>query len=252
MEFVKRMLQSLAPDPAYQVLLVALSVVIVLLLILVFVPRLKSSRANLVLMMVIAALLLMISIVDYNHRWQWIVGLLPTLLVAYQAFFLWLYHPKKVENEFEGDRTLTDQEHYRKRAQDTITSHYGLKTLFVRYGLPAVLLGLIGIILVDILIESDKYFSLMAAIDDQIITRNNVSMILRGLRLGAVGAYVYVLLELGRRTFRHDVTGASAMWCFVTLVLGPVLAATVAVLWRMGAPPPDGWWGGGVVLFFAG
>jgi hypothetical protein len=72
--------------------------------------------------------------------------------------------------------------------------------------------------------------------------------------MGALGAYLYVLLELGRRTFRHDVTGASAMWCLVTLVMGPVLAGTVAVLWRMDAPPPDAssWWPGGVVLFFAG
>src|SRR5207245_6934653 len=76
--------------------------------------------------------------------------------------------------------------------------------------------------------------------------------VLLGLRLGALGAYVYVRLELGRRTFRHDITGASAMWCLVTLVLGPVLAASVAVLWRMDPPQDASWWAGGVVLFFAG
>src|SRR5262249_23259778 len=57
----------------------------------------------------------------------------------------------------------------------------------------------------------------------------------------------------GRRTFRHDVTGAVAMWCWVTMVLGPVLAGTVAFLWRVqGAADSNGWWSSGVVLFFTG
>lgn len=81
----------------------------------------------------------------------------------------------------------------------------------------------------------------------------HVATLLQGVRLAAAGAYTYVLLELGRRTFRHDVTGASAMWCWVTLVLGPVLAATVAFLWL--GPKTDTaplWWGTGVILFFTG
>jgi hypothetical protein len=116
------------------------------------------------------------------------------------------------------------------------------------------MLGIAGIVTVDILVDPQKYFSLLGVVGDLVgqSSEDNVKQVLRGVRLGAIGAYVYVLLELGRRTFRHDVTGASAMWCLVTLVLGPTLAGVVSLFWRIGAPPTDGWWGSGVVLFFAG
>jgi hypothetical protein len=130
-----------------------------------------------------------------------------------------------------------------------MSSHFSLRTLFTRYGLPAVLLGITGIVLSDILIEPEKFFSPYNHIGNP----EDIRLILRGLRLGAIGAYVYVLLELGRRTFRHDITGAVAMWCWVTLVLGPVLAAAVAFLWRVNdAAGSTGWWGIGIVLFFTG
>jgi hypothetical protein len=183
------------------------------------------------------------------------LGLLPTLLVAYQAFYLWLSQPKEVEGA-NAVKTI-DLELARQRARATITNQFALKMLFIRYGFPAALLGIIGIVILNVLIKPGQFLSLFTLLPSPEIVRidpHTVTRVLLGLRLGALGAYLYVLLELGRRTFRHDVTGASAMWCLVTLVMGPVLAGTVAVLWRMEAPPPDGgnWWAGGVVLFFAG
>lgn len=47
-------------------------------------------------------------------------------------------------------------------------------------------------------------------------------------RVGAAGALIYVLTYLGRRTFQRDITAAAALWCSVQLVLGPVLAYTIA------------------------
>jgi hypothetical protein len=184
------------------------------------------------------------------------LGLLPTLLVSYQAFYLWLSQPKEVQGAtLDPNVDLTSA---RERAHKTIASQFGLKTLFIRYGFPAALLGIIGIVILNVLIRPGQFLSLLTLIgtSPEIVKINpkTVDRVLLGLRMGALGAYLYVLLELGRRTFRHDVTGASAMWCLVTLVMGPVLAGTVAVLWRMDAPPPDAssWWPGGVVLFFAG
>lgn len=274
MDYVKRFFEFLFPSPAYQVPAVFFAVaIVVLVLVAVFSKKAKAKgyRANLALGVVISTLLEMVMLVNPSHRWQWIVGLLPTLLVSYQAFFLWLYHPRDLGTGTgdgnkgaelsggtgSGGQATQQQDRLRevgyKRAIESMDSHFGLTTLFIRYGLPAVLLGITGIIMLDILGEPAKFFSLIRVIDDQIVVDENVGKILLGLRMGAAGAYVYVLLELGRRTFRHDVTGASAMWCLVTLVLGPVLAATVAILWRMGAPQTgDGWWGSGVVLFYAG
>jgi Ca2+/Na+ antiporter len=254
MDFLKRFFESVFPNPNYRVVVVILFIVIALLAILLIVPKLKDHRANLVLGIVIIALLLMVMVTTVPTRWQWVVGLLPTLMVGYQLFFLWLYHPKEIDRRDDinsnrmGQPPQVNEQSY-KRAQDTIDSHFSLRTLFTRYGLPAVLLGITGIVISDILVEPGRFFSVMQFTEDQ----NVKNMLLRGVRLGAVGAYVYILLELGRRTFRHDITGAIAMWCWVTLVLGPVLAATVAFLWRIEETAgTTGWWGSGVVLFFTG
>ncbi len=245
MDYARRLLEYLFPNTAYYVPAAILLLVIAVLAGVALRASSKSRRANSVLGIVISGLLLMVIAVDMRYRWQWIVGFLPMLMVGYQLFFLWLHQPKEIDGTDHHTFSATDRKQSLERAQDTISSHFGLKTLFIRYGLPAVLLGITGIVILDILVEPGKFFSLLG-------TDDNVTRILLGIRLGAVGSYVYVLLELGRRTFHHDVTGASAMWCLVTLVLGPVLAATVAVLWRLEGPPNSGWWGAGVVLFFTG
>lgn len=220
----------------------------------------RSQRYNYVLAIVVAILLLVVMRAAAPDRWSWMLGLLPTLLVGYQAFYLWSSQPKETNSPptlGAGDDTLKVAH---ERAKDNIASQYNIRTLFVRYGFPAALLGIIGIVILNATIKPGNYLSLITFLSSEYgrgvvrIDWRNVDKILLGLRLGAVGAYVYVLLELGRRTFRHDVTGTSAMWCVVTLVLGPMLAALVAVLWKINSTDPQGntWWAGGVVLFFAG
>jgi len=243
----------LLPNSAYPLLVALIFVVLVVLGLLLLLPRCKPQRANLVLGISLVALLLVVLAVKGPNRWEWIAGLVPMLMVGYQLFYLWLYHPKQTDGQGAllapiGQIPELRQQSY-KRAQETIQSHFSLKTLFTRYGLPAVLLGVTGIVLADIMTEPEIFFSVAASPLHKDVVRN---LLLPGIRLGSLGAYIYVLLELGRRTFRHDVTGAVAMWCWVTMVLGPVLAGTIAFLWRMPAAGPTGWWGTGVVLFFAG
>jgi hypothetical protein len=61
------------------------------------------------------------------------------------------------------------------------------------------------------------------------------SRFIPALRLGAAGAYIYVLIYLGRRNFQRDITAAAALWSAVQLVLGPVLAYTL--VYFLSAPP---------------
>jgi hypothetical protein len=147
-------------------------------------------------------------------------------------------------------------EEYRQRAQDALNSHFGVRTLFIRYVFPAVMLGMTGLILLSVILDPGAFLTLVRVLRQSGLTAvtadANTAKILLGIKLGAIGAYTFVLLELGRRTFRHDITGASAMWCLVSLILGPVLAAAVAVLWRIDGPQESEWWGGGLVLFFTG
>lgn len=240
------------PNSAYPLLVAFIFVVLAILGSLLLLPRLRPQRPNLVLGITLVVLLLLVLAASVPNRWEWIAGLVPTLMVGYQLFYLWLYHPRETDGKSTmlapvGQSWEAGQQSY-KRAQDTINSHFSLKTLFTRYGLPAVLLGITGIVIADIMVDPHSFFSVFPTLKPEV-----QSLLLPGIRLGAIGAYIYVLLELGRRTFRHDVTGQVAMWCWVTLILGPVLAGTIAFLWRMQAgTDAGGWWGPGVVLFFAG
>ena len=254
-EVFYKFFQSTIPNPNYRVAVAVLFIALVVFAALLLVPkeRFRRQRANIVLAMVITALLLMLLAVSVAHRWQWIVGLLPTLMVGYQLFYLWLYHPKETPDGAisTGSPGQTREAAVQSNtwAQKAIDNNFNLRTLFTRYGLPAVLLGVTGIVITDLMVEPQHYFSAFLVTDN----KEAATMIMRGIRLGAVGAYVYVLLQLGTRTFRHDVTGTVAMWCWVTLVLGPVLAGAVALLWRAAAPTEGAaWWGTGVVLFFTG
>lgn len=259
-ESLKNYAQAFVPSKYYfQVVLLLL--VIAALSAAILRPKWKEQRPNFVLVIVIAILLVIVMRSDLADRWSWILGLVPTLLVAFQAFYLWLSQPKPVDpvkpDPSKKTQAVTDDlgpADYR-RASIAVQNQFGLKTLFLRYGFPAALLAIIGIVAVNMLIKPGNFFSVLTFLPD-VVRRDDatVARILMGLRIGAVGAYVYVLLELGRRTFRHDVTAGSAMWCLVTLILGPVLAATVALLWRMDVPQSGDseWWAGGVVLFFAG
>lgn len=248
---VSKFFTQLIPNAAYPLLVAFTFIVLAVLAFLLLLPRFRPQRANLVLGITLVALFLLVLAAAVPNRWEWVVGLVPMLMVGYQLFYLWLYHPKETDGQGTmlapvGQTPELSQQSY-KRAQDTIHSHFSLKTLFTRYGLPAALLGITGIVIADIMVNPKDFFSVVFTFDVTV-----QKLLLPGIRLGALGAYIYVLLELGRRTFRHDITGAVAMWCWVTLILGPVLAGTVAFLWRMPAGTENGWWAPGVVLFFAG
>src|ERR1051325_2005630 len=94
-EIFKTFLESIFPDSNYRVTVIILFIVIVGLAVSLVLPRFKSQRANLVLGITIIALIVVVMAVAVPNRWQWIVALLPTLMVGYQLFFLWLYHPKE-------------------------------------------------------------------------------------------------------------------------------------------------------------
>ena len=131
--------------------------VLAVLRFLLLIPKFKPQRANLVLGITLIALFLLVLAAAIPNRWEWVVGLVPTLMVGYQLFYLWLYHPKETDGQRAlltpmGQTWQSSQQSY-KRAQDTIHSHFSLKTLFTRSGLAAVLLGITGIVIADIMVS---------------------------------------------------------------------------------------------------
>src|SRR5262245_16722398 len=161
-ETLKKFFEYTIPNPNYRVAAALLIGVIAILGLLLVYPKFKRQRANLVLGITLMTLFLIMLAVTVPNRWQWIVGLLPTLLVGYQLFFLWLYHPKETEAR-EGFRValpgqspeISEQSY--KRAQHSVDSHFSLRTLFTRYGLPAVLLGITGVVLADIIVDPNWF-----------------------------------------------------------------------------------------------
>ena len=258
MDYLKTFFELLFNHTTYIILTIVVALIVTLIL------RLTNRRwreqrdvqVNLVLVIVAMGFVLVMTVAQRDVRWQLIVGLLPAILVAYQAFFLWLYQPKEAKNKTRSAWETELLEDSRQDALSAVSNQFGVRTLFIRYVIPAVLLGVAGIVILNVIVDPGSFLTLIKVLRQPdtgpLAGDVNAPKILLGIKLGAVGAYTYVLLELGRRTFRHDITGASAMWCLVTLVLGPVLAAAVAILWRMEGPKDTEWWGGGVVLFFTG
>jgi len=201
------------------------------------IQRLTPHKPNIVLALVCSLSVLLILLQPSQQRWIGILPILPPMLVVHQAIFVWLHRPKEASAPADDQLGKTGMP---ERATRTIESYYNVRTIFVRYGFPATLLLLEGLILAHFLVQSDALGSLPGH-----------ELILRGARLGTAGAFCFVLLELGRRSFRHDVTGGAALWAVVTIAVGPLLAGTVAVLWKLETPKSDAWQSG-LVLFFAG
>jgi hypothetical protein len=244
-----------SPLPALALLGAALALPAISLL-----PAARRHRANLVLAAVTAAAVYFLVRAPAVSRWIALLVLVPPFLVLQQATFLWNHRPRRRRGEILAERPPgVDEARYNAmvggwedNAQSllgAIQSHYSPQTLFVRYGLPAVLLAATGLVVVVALVEPTH--ALFGAIDaahrgDEAVR----GLLLRGARYGAAGAYVFVMLDLGRRAFRHDITSGSATWAVVTLIVGPLLAATIALVWRL--PADEASWQSGLVLFFAG
>jgi hypothetical protein len=171
-------------------------------------------------------------------RWVAVLAVLPPMFIAHHAIFVWLHKPREAEG---SDVDSFKPEGVEVRARTTIESYYNVQTLFIRYGFPAVLLLVQGLVLGYLLVSPDNSFAGLPGKE----------LLVRGARYGAVGAYTYVLLELGRRSFRHDLTGGVAIWSVATIAIGPLLAGTVALSWQLKLTG-DSPWQAGVVLFFAG
>lgn len=213
-----------------------------------FVPQIaefcKEARAKHFSAGLVCGLLFALLVLPVDMRWAAALSALPALLVMLQYVFLWLHRPREAPapssptaGTAAPEQKLVDDGV--AHANQIIESHYGQRTLFVRYGLPAIFLLIEGIVVAFVLLHPERFF----------LERNGE--LLRGARFGAAGAYCWVLVELGQRSFRRDVTPGVAMWALVTLALGPMLAAIMAFIWKF-TPDKDSQWQSALVLFYAG
>jgi hypothetical protein len=198
----------------------------------------RGQKPNVLLASLCIATVCAFILLNEAVRWIVVLAVLPPMFVIHQAIFLWLHKPREADR---ADADPFEPGAMEERARTTIESYYNAQTLFIRYGFPALIILIEGLIL-GVLLTSPK-----APLGEL----PGWELFVRGARYGAVGAYTYVLLELGRRSFRHDLTGGIALWSVATIAIGPLLAGAVALMWQLKLPS-DSPWQSGVVLFFAG
>lgn len=174
-----------------------------------------------------------------------LLALLPTLLVTLQAIYLYSSRQKL------SDQLGRAQEHSLQilrsaigRARQSTETYFGGATLLWNFGSSAFLLFFTAILVFVVCTQPREYLPILCCVDG----------ILRGMRFGAAGAYFALVLTLGRRTLRHDITFGIAGWGAATLVAGPILAGMLGLVVDPRSTLTDGKisYGVAVLYFLAG
>jgi hypothetical protein len=228
--------------------------------------RRYSLRTAAVLLLYIAFI---IGLEDPGRWWCWLFAAIPAVLVAQQVLYLTLVRrpfQEGIESEdernivarFSLDRFMSEnspEEQKKgiavvKQAAADSERYFSAASMLLRLGLPGLVTVIMGAMLARMLclnLGDSPTSPHVGWVLHWIWVK--YPQILRGLRYGLAGAYVFVLLHLARRNFRHDITNGAVVWCMTTVAIGPLLSATVALLW--GGQAMSGF-GPATVLFMAG
>jgi MFS family permease len=191
---------------------------------------------------------------DRGSRWRWLLSAIPALMLATHAAFLHYVRGRVIpvasaKNKKRSVDLLGDSETALVAYRTTISAgqrYFSVEALLLRYVIPALLILFITLAFSNQLVKSsalDQFYrscqgshsDVMCAVLGEAVRgadayakpRDVVYLhpsIVIGAACGLVGAYCYVLLYLGRRAFRLDITPGAATWCMVTLAVGPTLA----------------------------
>jgi hypothetical protein len=167
--------------------------------------------------------------------WGWVFAALPASLVVHHGLYLGLIKPRVISREMmEGKEGGALGRANFKEMVEAQDRYFNASNIALRFGLPALAIFTIGAVLFHGLTPMTPW-SLDILLTDPNTGKEWITYpTMEAARLGAAGAYVYVLLYLGQRGFRHDITSGAALWCAVTLTLGPLLAASVSKVWVAG------------------
>lgn len=248
----------LSSDPGLWIEVGGTAAISVLLHVLAFAKRKSQSTAavlfGLAVLMAIFSGVLLATDGDRASRWRWLLCSLPAIILVGHAGFLHYVRSSVVPVDTAQNReramkllggSSAAQATYRKLIQMG-GRYFSLEVLVLRYVVPALFVFAIAYGVSNALVrwyEVEYYYngcdpaggrdSLCYALNALISpdtapsTRSITTLpssVMYGAALGLGGAYVYVMLYLGRRAFRLDITPGAATWCAVTLAVGPVLA----------------------------
>jgi hypothetical protein len=215
----------------------------------------QTVRSWLVPLGVIAVGFLIEAGVEYwaatRSRWRWDLALFPAVLVAIQGFNVYRVRrfagvvndqvPLRPNLEREDPMVVAEVV---KQLHNATEHHFGALPLSLRFGVPAFFIWSFGIGMSNALLREINVYIPDTNAPQVLIVRNDTPesaydlpwppQVLIGAAYGLVGAYLFVVLTLGYRSLRQDITPGSATWCAATLAVGPIVSAALAVFW----PPP--------------
>jgi hypothetical protein len=168
------------------------------------------------------AAIVTLKVIEDGH-WGDLVALVPPVLVVRHAVYLRLVRRRGMA---AGGNEYLDARNFDKKvfvdifanARSAQDREFSIDVLAVRYGVPAAFLGMVSVAYFELLVRGNVL--------------NLLPPMLAGARLGFAGAYVYVLMYLGQRSVRRDLTSGAAVWSVATVTLGPILGAVFALMWH--------------------
>ncbi|MDC0712273.1 hypothetical protein POL68_27650 [Stigmatella sp. ncwal1] len=182
---------------------------------------------------------------SHQTLWGWGLAALPAMLVVHHGLYLGRIKPHFLPEELKAHPEKVGLDRYNlKDLVEASDRYFNASNIALRYGLPALAILAIGAILFHSLnpVTGWALEKVLLEPGGEKVQQWISAPTLEAARYGAAGAYVYVLLYLGQRGFRHDISSGSALWCAVTLGLGPILAAVFSTVWlREASADPTGW-----------
>jgi len=168
------------------------------------------------------ALVLLVLIHHHGNAsgWPWILAAIPPLMVAQHAFYLYSVKSHSVSPQ-KTTRMPTFLPDNFSALEGAWRRYFGPGQIVLRFGVPALFLAAVG------MLQAGLFFG--GWLPNLARKPEDFPMLLSAGRFGLAGAYAFVMLHLGTRNFRADLTGGGAMWCAVTLLLGPGIAIVAAL-----------------------
>jgi hypothetical protein len=170
--------------------------------------------------------------------WALLLASIPTLIIVQQAIYLntvkrlslrWpgeLQEPAAYRN-YERDVMLHNS---RQRSIEEFRDYFSWPTLLKRYLAPCVLMfvSVLGVFY-------------LVCITPDCCSETLPATAVMGLRFGALGAYVYLLLSIGQRALQADILPGFVMWCAAQMPLGSLLGGALSAFWLtpQSSPPTD-------------
>jgi len=161
-------------------------------------------------------------------RWRWHLAAFPSVIILAHGFTLSRLRRLDTSTTAASDADAPALEEIKR----SVSRNFGALTLIVRYGIPAFFIYWLGLGIANTLFSELVEAHMVGAGSQAANCPEGWPLgLVIAAAYGLAGSYSYVMLALGSRSFLYDITPGSAMWCAVTMVIGPLVAGVCGMFW---------------------